>query len=38
MHPGEVIKELYIKESGMSLKAVAQVLGYFSMLHNYLIT
>ena len=27
MHPGEVIKELYIKESGMSLRAVAEALG-----------
>ncbi len=27
MHPGEVIKELYIKESGMSLRAVAKALG-----------
>ncbi|ELS03280.1 addiction module antidote protein, HigA family [Xenococcus sp. PCC 7305] len=27
MHPGEVIKELYINESGMSLRAVAEALG-----------
>lgn len=27
MHPGEVIKELYLKESGMSLRAVAEALG-----------
>ena len=27
MHPGEVIKELYVKESGMSLRAIAEALG-----------
>ena len=27
MHPGFVIRELYIKESGMSLRAVAEALG-----------
>ena len=27
MHPGEVIKELYIKESGLSLRTVAEALG-----------
>ena len=26
MHPGEVIKELYIKESGMSLREIAEAL------------
>ncbi len=27
MHPEEVIKELYIKESGMSLRTVSEALG-----------
>ncbi len=27
MHPGEVIRELYIEGSGMSLRAVAEALG-----------
>ncbi len=27
MHPGEVIKELYIEGSGMSLRAIAEALG-----------
>ena len=27
MHPGEMIKKLYIKESGISLRAVADALG-----------
>ena len=27
MHPGEVIKELYIEASGMSLRTVAEALG-----------
>ena len=27
MHPEEVIKELYVKESGMSLRAIAEALG-----------